>query len=35
MKVTGLGLPFTTETPTGLPMVDIAVLEHLAGEPEK
>lgn len=35
MEVMGLGLPYHSETPTGLPSVDIAVLEELAGNPEK
>lgn len=35
MEVMGLGLPSVSETPTGLPAVDLAVLETLAGNPEK
>ena len=35
MEITGLGLPFTLTTPTGLPAVDISVLEELAGNPSK
>jgi hypothetical protein len=35
MEVTGLGLPFTLTTPTGLPAVDLSVLVELAGNPKK
>ena len=31
----GLGIPSILETPTGLPSVDLSVLQELAGNPHK
>ena len=33
MDVMGLGLSFKLQTPTGLPAVDLSVLDELAGNP--